>query len=36
MTKLKKTTPKKKVAKNKAKNKNLEIKGYKEEIRQAI
>ena len=34
MTKLKKTTPKKKVAKNKAKNKNLEIKGYKEEIKQ--
>ena len=34
MTELKKTTPKKKVAKNKAKNKNLEIEGYKEEIKQ--
>ena len=34
MTELKKTTPKKKVAKKKAKNKNLEIEGYKEEIKQ--
>ena len=34
MTELKKTTPKKKVAKKRAINKNLEIKGYKEEIKQ--
>ena len=34
MTELKKTTPKKKGAKKRAKNKNLEIKGYKEEIKQ--
>ena len=34
MTELKKTTPKKKLAKNKAKNKKLEIKEYKEEIKQ--
>jgi molecular chaperone GrpE len=33
MTELKKTTPKKR-AKKKAKNKNLEIEGYKEEIKQ--
>ena len=34
MTELKKTTPKKKVAKKKAINKKLEIKEYKEEIKQ--
>ena len=34
MTELKKTTPKKKLAKKKAKNKKLEIKEYKEEIKQ--
>ena len=34
MTQPKKNTTKKKVAKSKAKNKNLEIKGYKEEIKQ--
>ena len=34
MTELKKTTPKKKVAKKKAKNKNSEINKYKEEIKQ--
>ena len=34
MTELKKTTPKKKGAKKRAKNTNLETKGYKEEIKQ--